>query len=294
VYQVDQPAATAVNHTHALTIAGSVLTKRYVSWDRGEHRREWTMLGHIHRHAPDLVPRPLRAALDTVPPAITMSVVPGEPLDGTFTREQVEGLAVAVAELWSVPCDRLPATCGWSDDLRFARRLTAGPRPANGVTAAAHDAALAWWDGPDPALLRTEPEAKVVGHRDPNLANYLWDGHRVRIVDFEDAAVSDPATELALLANTCQPVTWTRTRSARVSTSTSSGFAPLAGSGRCSGCACSFPAVRRNAATRRAPRTSRPGGCSACWRTPEMGGHGDGTDVERHQAVSGSCHGRRR
>jgi aminoglycoside phosphotransferase (APT) family kinase protein len=39
----------------------------------------------------------------------------------------------------------------------------------------------------------------VLGHRDPNLANYLWDGHRVRIVDFEDAAVSDPATELAIL-----------------------------------------------------------------------------------------------
>jgi len=36
-------------------------------------------------------------------------------------------------------------------------------------------------------------------HRDPSLANYLWDGYRIRIVDFEDAAVSDPATELAIL-----------------------------------------------------------------------------------------------
>jgi hypothetical protein len=32
-----------------------------------------------------------------------------------------------------------------------------------------------------------------------NLANYLWDGRRVRIVDLEDARISDPATELANL-----------------------------------------------------------------------------------------------
>jgi thiamine kinase-like enzyme len=40
----------------------------------------------------------------------------------------------------------------------------------------------------------------VLGHRDPNLANYLWDGSDVRIVDFEDSAISDPATELAIFA----------------------------------------------------------------------------------------------
>jgi thiamine kinase-like enzyme len=39
----------------------------------------------------------------------------------------------------------------------------------------------------------------VLGHRDPNRDNYLWDGRRIRIVDFEDAGLSDPATELALL-----------------------------------------------------------------------------------------------
>ena len=188
-----------VAHTHKLTNSGSTLTKRYVSWDRGEHRREWTMLRHIHRHAPDLVPRPVSADLATVPPTVTMSIVPGEPLDGMLTATQVDGLAVAITHLWAVPHDGLPATCRWSDDLDFARRLTTGPRPSDGVTAAAYDAARAWWNGPDPGLLRSAAVAKVVGHRDPNLANYLWDGRRVRIVDFEDAAVSDPATEVAIL-----------------------------------------------------------------------------------------------
>ena len=58
---------------------------------------------------------------------------------------------------------------------------------------------MEWWDGADPALLQSEPSGWVIGHRDPNLANYLWDGTRVRIVDFEDAARSDSATEVALL-----------------------------------------------------------------------------------------------
>lgn len=186
-------------HTHELTFAGSVLRKSYTSWDRGEHHREWTILRHLNHHAPGLAPRPLAAELETLPPTVTMTVVPGEPLNGTLTAAQVDGLATAITTLWSVPHGTLPAACQWTDDLRFARELTASPRPERGITAAAYDAAVAWWDGPDPALLRTDPQAKVVGHRDPNLTNYLWDGQRVRIVDFEDAAVSDPATELAIL-----------------------------------------------------------------------------------------------
>src|SRR4030095_6470747 len=44
------------------------------------------------------------------------------------------------------------------------------------------------------------PETRtVLGHSDPNLANYLWDGERVRIVDLEDAGHSDLAYELATL-----------------------------------------------------------------------------------------------
>ncbi len=41
--------------------------------------------------------------------------------------------------------------------------------------------------------------APVVGHSDPNLANYLSDGAIVRIVDFEDAGISTVEYELASL-----------------------------------------------------------------------------------------------
>lgn len=185
-------------HTHDLTFNGTVLTKRYRSWSRGEHRREWCVLWHVHRYAPDLVPRPLAADLDADPPSVTMTVLPGEPLRGALDTVRLDALAAAVKELWAVPHEGL-ARGSWRDELDFARRLTAGPRPTAGPTAAAYDAALAWWDGPDPAILRASPEATVLGHGDPNLANYLWDGRRVRIVDLEDAGVRDPATELAIM-----------------------------------------------------------------------------------------------
>jgi hypothetical protein len=146
------------------------------------------------------VPRPLSATFDTDPPTITMSVVPGKPLGSFPTAPQLRALAVAIEQLWAVPHDDITAVSSWTDDLDFGRRLTSGPRPDGGLPAAAHDAACAWWDGPDPALLRTPPEATVLGHGDPNLTNYLWDQQRIRIVDLEDARPSDPATELAILA----------------------------------------------------------------------------------------------
>lgn len=186
-------------HTHELTFAASSVTKRYTSWDRDEPRREWAALRHIHRHAPDLVPQPIAADLDAVPPTVTMAIVPGQPMTADLTPVHIRGLTEAIRALWAVPhrdADDIPP---WRDDLPFARRLTDGPRPTEPTAAAAYDAALTWWHGTDPVLLRTPPPVTIVGHRDPNLSNYLWDGHRVRIVDFEDAAVSDPATELAIL-----------------------------------------------------------------------------------------------
>jgi hypothetical protein len=188
-----------VVHTHTLVFTASTVTKHYVSWRRGEHLREWATLRQVWRYAPDLAPRPLAADLDSHPPRVTMSVVPGEQLRGTPTDGQIDALRTAIASLWRVSPDAR-GIGAWSHDLAFGRQLVDGPRPEGGAAAAAYDAAVAWWEGPDPELLRTRPRATVLGHRDPNLANYLWDGHRVRIVDFEDAAHSDPATEVALLA----------------------------------------------------------------------------------------------
>jgi thiamine kinase-like enzyme len=37
-----------------------------------------------------------------------------------------------------------------------------------------------------------------LGHDDPNLANFLWDGGQIRLVDFEDSGPSDRPFELAI------------------------------------------------------------------------------------------------
>jgi hypothetical protein len=184
-----------VVHTHTLTFDGPLLVKRYMSWARGEHRREWSVLQLVHRHRPDLAPTPVSADLDAVPPTVTMTVVPGTPLTEHPSPDQLDALTAAITALWTVP----RPDEAQRDDLHLARRLVDAPRPTDGVAGAAHDAAVAWWRGPDPDRLRTPPADPVLGHRDPNLANYLWDGRRIRIVDFEDAGVSDRANEVALL-----------------------------------------------------------------------------------------------
>jgi hypothetical protein len=135
-------------HAHP-DVRRSTLTKRYTSWDRGEPRREWSALQHLHHHAPDLVPEPLTADLHSVPPAVTMTIIPGQPLAGELTPAQTSGLTAAITSLWAIPLDN-PNTAGpWRDDLPFARQLTDGPRPAEPTAATAYDAALAWWHGPD-------------------------------------------------------------------------------------------------------------------------------------------------
>jgi hypothetical protein len=49
----------------------------------------------------------------------------------------------------------------------------------------------------DRKLRGTSCSSAPQGHRDGNLANFLWDGHNVRIVLFEDAWKGDRAVDLA-------------------------------------------------------------------------------------------------
>ncbi len=185
--------------THDLAVSGASLVKRYTSWDRGEHRREWAVLNHLQAHMPGLVPVPLHADLDAEPPSIRMSVLPGEPLRGELTRAQLDALDVALRALWSVPVGGLPPRrfCP-AEAWQLTRTRFAVSRRPGGIAGVAFDAAGEFLRGA--ALSDGSGQARqVVGHSDPNLANYLWDGETVRLVDFEDAGRSDVAYELATL-----------------------------------------------------------------------------------------------
>ena len=179
--------------THEVSVGEQVVTKRYRDWARGEHLREWNALRLVAAAAPGLVPRPL----ELLPgPAVAMSRLPGIPLGGMLDAEQLNGLEDALRELWSIP----PGDLEPIGLPAFVRRIRAATSTWDGTGAIdeAHVAALKWLAGAwvDGLAEVVEP---VVGHGDANLANYLWDGHRVRIVDFEDAGRSDLAIELANL-----------------------------------------------------------------------------------------------
>ena len=60
----------------------------------------------------------------------------------------------------------------------------------------AYRATLAWLDSgrAEARLVAGQP---VLAQGDPNLANHLWDGHGVHLVDFEASGRGDRATELA-------------------------------------------------------------------------------------------------
>jgi hypothetical protein len=202
--------------THQVSVdpARRVVIKRFIRADRSEPEREWRALTLLAEHAPGLAPQPILADLAADPPVIEMSLLPGEPLGGQpLTVEQQSALVRAVGQLWqSVPVSRvipLPGEAGNEAQLVTAVRQLAAKTHDPGddpVIRAAYSAGLSWlsWavgesvrlaghGGGSPGL------SPVFGQGDSNLANFLWDGQRVRIVDFEDSGLSERAFELAAL-----------------------------------------------------------------------------------------------
>jgi aminoglycoside phosphotransferase (APT) family kinase protein len=109
---------------------------------------------------------------------------------------------LALGRLWdAVPGTRL---AGLGEAGLNAAQLA---REVTGMLAACHvpdDRGLvrrAWRAGADwfssGTLGRLGHGDPVLGQGDANLANFLWDGTKVRIVDFEDSGPSDRAFELA-------------------------------------------------------------------------------------------------
>jgi hypothetical protein len=71
-----------------------------------------------------------------------------------------------------------------------------GALRCDGEVAAAVELGLRRLDGAEGATAGPS-DVEVFGTGDGNLANYLWDGSRVRIVDFEESGRSDRVFELA-------------------------------------------------------------------------------------------------
>jgi aminoglycoside phosphotransferase (APT) family kinase protein len=196
--------------THEVTVdAGrGVVVKRYRSWSRGEPAREWAALTLLAEFAPGLAPVPLRAAIEADPPEILMSFLGGTQPGARVAPREADALGVALERLWcSVPRARLAPAFGPEPmPAAFARRVrsmagqaAARPGPDGQLAEQALRAGTAWLAGAVLDRHRAPGEDAVLGQGDPNLANFLWDGALMRIVDFEDSGVSDRAFELAVL-----------------------------------------------------------------------------------------------
>jgi Ser/Thr protein kinase RdoA (MazF antagonist) len=199
--------ARSVTHQIGIDREHAVVTKRFRSWARGEPAREWAALRLLAGFAPGLAPRPISASLDGEPPEIRMSWLPGEPLGaGPVSAQQARALARSLDLLWrSVPPGRLGGLpTGKPNPEAFAGQVRQGLAAGyylgrDPVVRRAAAAAAAWLERSTIGRPDLAGRSTVFGHGDPNLANFLWDGRRVRLVDFEDCGPSERAFELAIL-----------------------------------------------------------------------------------------------
>jgi hypothetical protein len=186
-------------------VGRGVVTKRFRSWDRREPAREWTALTLLAEYAPGLAATPVRADLTADPPAIEMSRLSGVPLGGApLSAAQADALVLALDRLWTaVPPARLTELGEPGlNASQLARRVT-GILAARDAMDDRAPVRRAWQAGADwllgGALDGLHRGGVVLGQGDANLANFLWDGTQVQIVDFEDCGPSDRAFELAVL-----------------------------------------------------------------------------------------------
>jgi hypothetical protein len=169
-------------------------------------RREWRALELIAQYAPGLAPEPLEADLTGLPPSVTMSRLAGTVLRSTTVDgARLAALVSALTELHgAVPAHELAALPPRLGHQRLeAGSLLAwagappGRAPGPLITEAIR-AGLDWLASSGLATSAGELDVPpVLGQGDGNLENFLWDGTRVQIVDFEYSGRSDRAFELA-------------------------------------------------------------------------------------------------
>ncbi|MBE1532685.1 phosphotransferase [Actinomadura algeriensis] len=94
--------------THHVEIS-DVVVKRYRARDHDQPHRERRALELLR--GTGLAPEPLHAEPDADPPSITMSRLPGTPLDG-YTPATAEAVARTLARLHAVPSGGLPDRAG--------------------------------------------------------------------------------------------------------------------------------------------------------------------------------------
>ncbi len=201
------------NAVYGFSLSGQCyVLKCYKVDERRRADKEWAGLTFAALHSCNVTPRLLYASQDGREPAAVLAFVEGQHLgDVALDHRQAAALARTLTDLHMLARDdgaqkglmrlaqardrisRLPVATGTPYMLAYVRRLG---HICLGVRHKAAELYSAWLSGPDPVLLG-HPAPIVFSSGDPNLANCLWDGNQVRIVDFEYSGWSDRAFHLA-------------------------------------------------------------------------------------------------
>lgn len=191
--------------THAVELLTDVVIKRFRTCSDGEHEREWRALTLLEQYSPGVAPSPLEADLSAASPTIVMSRLAGSPLRGArVPPDQLLSMAQTMTTMHEAVPRKVAADLPlrlWNQHhavrgihVRYARLAERVPSPF--VTQAV-TTGMSWLQR---SRLTTTGEPympPIFGQADGNLANFLWDGTQVRVVDFEDSGRSDRAYELA-------------------------------------------------------------------------------------------------
>ncbi|MEU8729352.1 phosphotransferase [Streptomyces tendae] len=189
---------------HSVRGDGDRILKNFAEGEQEGAAREWEALQLLARYAPGLAPLPLGIESGTDRTVIAMSRLEGSSLRGVrLNPEQVSSLAAAVDRMYrSVPREVLEALelRPWHQAgvIQTIRKWTPAARKVlRGSAGEALEAGLRWLEASEFANQRSPDVPPVFGPGDGNLANYLWAGGQVKVVDFEDSGRSDRAFELA-------------------------------------------------------------------------------------------------
>jgi len=183
---------------HDVRIEGDVVRKRYRRTERGEPQREWAALVLLNEHAPGLAPRPVSFEPD--PPVVVMSRVAGVHMEAALTPGLMAAMDTAYRSLFAVPVQPDTPRRYWEpaaflrNNIEWIEEEYARTDLADAVRDALAFAGE-WHTALPPAI--HDISDPVIAQGDGNVSNLLWDGSRMRLVDFEGFGVGDLAFEVA-------------------------------------------------------------------------------------------------
>jgi aminoglycoside phosphotransferase (APT) family kinase protein len=177
--------------------------KIYKVDDRRRLEREWNALTLLAGHGVTRVPRPLWCADHPHLPIMCMSLLPGAPVaDLVDPAPALAALPDLVRQIHQVPLsvfrqmERIDSATHYVNRIMRVWPEQLLRHAQDDLTREMRDL-LRWWRGTDDADLTCEWAPRVLSRGDSNLLNWLWDGHRIGVVDFEFSGYADRVFDAA-------------------------------------------------------------------------------------------------